>query len=365
VVSLERDGHDWLDAPILYIASDQPPRLKDADYAKIKEFIDGGGLVFAHSDRGSIAFSKWVNELAGRVCPAYPLRDLPENHEVYSIVHRLNPRPKLRAATNGSRLLIVHAPDDLAGAWQARAEKTRPESFQLMANLFVYASGKADPRRRLSTPCVREPTAPPTATVKVARLKYNGNWEPEPGAWPRFGRYYQWETGSVPAPVPVAIADLKPGDGPVGHLTGTGAYDFTPAEAAALRAYVEAGGVLLIDACGGSAGFRDTVEQRLFPAAFPGVAFQPLSPDQPPLKKVADGWSDLSKPRFRPMTLERLGRSPTGVRMAQLGKGYVIESPLDLSTGLVGSNSWGVIGYQPDWCDGFVKNVLLWSQDRR
>jgi hypothetical protein len=53
------------------------------------------------------------------------------------------------------------------------------------------------------------------------------------------------------------------------------------------------------------------------------------------------------------------------VRMAQVGKGYVIESPLDLSTGLVGSNSWGVIGYQPDWCDGFVKNVLLWSQDRR
>ena len=84
--------------------------LKDADYAKIKEFIDGGGIVFAHSDRGSIAFSKWVNELAGRVCPAYPLQDLPENHEVYSIVHRLNPKPKLRAASNGSRLLIVHCP---------------------------------------------------------------------------------------------------------------------------------------------------------------------------------------------------------------------------------------------------------------
>ena len=31
----------------------------------------------------------------------------------------------------------------------------------------------------------------------LARLKYPGNWNPEPGAWLRFSRKLQWDTGAA------------------------------------------------------------------------------------------------------------------------------------------------------------------------
>jgi len=41
----------------------------------------------------------------------------------------------------------------------------------------------------------------------------------------------------------------------------------------------------------------------------------------------------------------------------------VIYSPLDLSTGLLNTGTWGVIGYQPESAMEIVKNVILWAWD--
>ena len=75
-----------------------------------------------------------------------------------------------------------------------RATKTKREAFELGVNLFVYAAGKSDLRNRIDTRAVPTPTTKPSATIPFARLKYDGNWNPEPMAFPRFARYFQWET---------------------------------------------------------------------------------------------------------------------------------------------------------------------------
>ena len=59
----------------------------------------------------------------------------------------------------------------------------------------VAGCRKADLRNRLSSPYLPPPTEAPTARIKIARLKYPGNWDPEPAAWTRFGRYLQKQTG--------------------------------------------------------------------------------------------------------------------------------------------------------------------------
>ena len=93
--------------------------------------------------------------------------------------------------------------------------------------------------------------------------------------------------------------------------------------------------------------------------AFGDRPFGALSPDHPILAGKATGMDNLAVPRLRP------GAGPLQPRFRILssGKGYVIHSSLDLTTGLLGTNTYGVLGYQPAYARGFVKNLLLWTAD--
>src|SRR5207237_5346770 len=118
----------------------------------------------------------------------------------------------------------------------------------------LYAAGKNDWRNRLSSPYVAPPKGEPMGKVEVARVKYDGNWDPEPGAWGRMGRMFRWQTQFGVETKPIEMKELGAGsEGPaVAHLTGTAAVKFTDQEVAAVKKFVEGGGALLIDPCGGS-----------------------------------------------------------------------------------------------------------------
>ena len=106
---------------------------------------------------------------------------LPPAHPLYSSVYRLDPKPRLRAVTNGARLLLVHSPTDVAKSWQLRDEKKDRAQFELGVNLFVYAAGKRDYRNRLDSPYLPDPSKAPLGRVKVARLSYaGGHWLKRP-----------------------------------------------------------------------------------------------------------------------------------------------------------------------------------------
>ena len=48
VVNLENGWEDWMDCPVLYLASHKPPALLDADYENLRHFVHeaGSGLLF-------------------------------------------------------------------------------------------------------------------------------------------------------------------------------------------------------------------------------------------------------------------------------------------------------------------------------
>jgi hypothetical protein len=127
-----------------------------------------------------------------------------------------------------------------------------------------------------------------------------------------------------------------------------------------LRAYVEAGGMLLIDACGGSPAFRAAVEKKLLPLAFPGMEMAEPRDDEVPLARSFDVGDDLAKRGLRPFVADKPGQAPR-LRVGRFGKGHVVYSPIDLTSGLSGSMAWGIAGYTPDYSVGMVKNILLWA----
>lgn len=383
VVPLKRDHTDWLDAPILYIASHKKPRFSDADTEKLRKYVEAGGMIVTNADAddfsgdplaklaaggaGANEFDKYVATLSLKLFPQYPLAELPAAHPVYSSLHKLTPGekglPKLRAVSNGSRLLLIHSPVDLALAWQRRDLKKGLLAYQLGMNLFVYANGKSGFRHRLESWHIPEAPKPPLGTTAVARLQYAGNWDPEPGAWGRFARLMTWKTGGGVEVKPIDAAKLKPADAPVAHLTGTAAWKPSAAEVAAIKAYVEAGGVLLIDDTGGSGAFAAAVETSVV-GALAGARREPAGENHPLMAGGEPGMTALGRMKPRNFTSEK-GPGPRGsaIHVIRAGQGAVVLSYIDLTTGLLGVQTWGVNGYDPASAEQLVRNVVLWAVD--
>ena len=68
--------------------------------------------------------------------------------------------------------------------------------------------------------------------------------------------------------------------------------------------------------------------------------------------------------KARPYVAEAMpGRAPE-LKLLNAGKGVVILSEMDVTTGLLGTNTWGVVGYEPAACSQLLANALRWSHDR-
>ena len=362
VVGINHDWSDWFDSPVLYIASQQPPQFKEEDYRRLRSFVLAGGLIFTQADGASAAFNAWVPELAKQIAPDYPLKPLPENSPIYSIQYKLSPQPALLGVSNGARLLLIHCPSDLAIHWQDRATKTYRWAFELGSNVFLYASGKPELRNRLSSPYLPPAPNPPADKRSIALLEYAGNSNPEPAAWYRFARFMQWETGIGITPQPMPIESLTPNAAPIAALTGTDAIKLSAVQTEALHSYVESGGILLIDSCGGENAFTRSIRDELLPQQFADATEQPLPPDHPLFKGLSRGQSNASPLRLRPFAIDRLGALAPQIRLLKLGRGYILFSPLDLTSGLLGTHTWGILGYEPSSAQTFLKNLVQWSR---
>jgi hypothetical protein len=260
------------------------------------------------------------------------------------------------------RRLLIHCPEDLAGRWQANAVKQNRAAFELGVNLFVYATGKADLRNKTDSPFIFPPEGT-GQTLPVARLEYPGNWDPEPGAWPRFTRYMWWETGITIVPTQTTPAKLKSGGFAIACLTGTTADRPPDDDVAPLRDFVANGGTLFIDCCGGSKAFAGTIRKNWLPAICPGASLNPMAEDDPILTGKISGLgsaaNELPRVLLRPYTAQIVKPASTRLLEAKSGKGRVILSDLDVTTGLLGTNTWGITGYSPAYAQAILKNVLI------
>src|SRR5581483_9515070 len=211
--------------------------------------------------------------------PDYELQQLAPNNLIFTTNYKITAPPKLLGVSNGSRLLLVHSPVDLSAAWQRRERLTQKTWFDLGINVFAYASGKRDMRNRVASLVVPEPTREAATKVRLERVSYAGNWNPEPYAWTRLSKMLQNDSGVALDVQPVAVDAIAAEHDPLAHLTGTAAHHFTDAQCASFGGYVKAGGVLLIDSTGGRSDFSRSVEQDLIPRAFAGVKLSAMPSD--------------------------------------------------------------------------------------
>jgi hypothetical protein len=364
VVPLNHDWHDWTDSPILYLASDKPLVISDADREKIRSYILNGGMLLSQADGDSPEFTAYIEDLGKRMFPQYAWVDLPLDHPLLSTSYKISDPPKTRIITNGSRILMMHWPKDVTSHWQARHEQQNQPALQMGVDLLLYAVGKSELKNRLQTDYVPQSATAPLASIRVARVNYDGNWDPEPAAWPRANRWFRQATGLEMTLEPTAMEDLPTANPPIAHLTGTARFDATDARVAAIRKYVQAGGVLLIDPCGMPGDFYRCVREELLPKAFPQAQLQTIDNSSPLLSAKTDGMTDVSAPAVREF-VRTLPDGTSHIRplIFKSGKGHVVLLPLDLTSGLLGTTAWGIAGYQPEYSLALLKNLVLWAWD--
>lgn len=362
LVAIHSDVGQWLDAPILSIASHEPLRFGDEEIAKLRQYVEAGGTLFTHADADSVEFTKSVVELARKLFPRYELKDVPADHELFALNGPVQPPIGLKHVSNGSRILLVHSPTDIAVYWQTRADAQRPNAFRLGLNLYLYATGKGPLANRLDGPFIPAPANPPARRLPVARVKHHGNWDPEPFAFERLSRWRQAQCGEALDVRAVELKDLAAEPARLSHVTGNTKLRFMDSQCEALRAYVEAGGTVLIDVCGGGNGAANgngfaASAADLLQRAFPGAALEPVPADHILLKGAL--------PTFRPYAAGKVAPAATALYRLRHGQGQVLFTPLDITTGLLGTGTWGICGYDPDFCLDFMNNLLTWAASAR
>ena len=96
VVSIDRPYTDWMDAPILYLASHVAPSVSEPQIDNLRECILNGGLLYLQADGGSEKFDAFARSLASKLFPDRPMTDVPGDSDLYNSPYKVNPRPALK-----------------------------------------------------------------------------------------------------------------------------------------------------------------------------------------------------------------------------------------------------------------------------
>jgi hypothetical protein len=283
-----------------------------------------------------------------------------KDHDLYTLQYKLKGKPRFLVVSNGIRPLAIHVEEDMVLPWQGRMEKTEAWAYEAAANVFFYVTDKGALRARGVTHWPEAAPAAPARKVKVARLKYAGNWDPEPLAYERFGRLLAKETGMGLETAVTEVKDLPGSGAAVASLTGTGALQFSAEERESLKKFVTGGGTLLIDAGGGSRAMADSAREMI-QDLFGAGELRSLDPDSPLFSA-----KEIKEFGYRRQTKARLAGAK-GLRLQGLavaGRLGVVFSREDLTGGLVGYASYACDGYLPPTAYEIVRNVMLMAAGR-
>jgi len=368
IVSLKANVDEFHDAPILYISGNQSLNFSKEDLAKLRQFVEEGGMILGNADCDSEAFAKSFKGLGKKLFPAYEWRTLKPNHPIYN--ETFNDRKKwkgdlpLEGLSNNARELLLLIPKgDPAAYWQTRSYKENRGAHELIANLFLYAAGRrGNLRVKGKSYLVKaDPAVSPAATVKVARLKYAANWDPEPAGWRRLANVVNNEQATKLAMdvVDLSADDKKLTDYQIAHLTGTDKFKLTDPERQKIVAFVAGGGTLIIDSCGGGGDFTASAENELR-TMWPNDPAKELKKTHPVLQ---DNGKDFPI-KYREFARKQLGNLQRArIKGIDIGnRTAVFFSGEDLSVGLVGQPIDGIFGYEPEVATKIVANIVKYAR---
>ena len=145
-------------------------------------------------------------------------------------------------------------------------------------------------------------------------------------------------------------------------LTGTRHFTWSASQIAALGRYLRHGGMLLGDAAGGKSRFTDSFV-KLIKSVFPHVPLVPIPLTASLLTgKFPDGMN-VTRVHYRKFVavVDRLKTHPRLLGIKWHGRWTVVYSQYDITSGFLGTDTWGISGYAPASAQALAAQVMLYD----
>jgi hypothetical protein len=362
VVNIHSPLSQWLNSPILFISGNRDPKFTKSEIHRLREYVDAGGLVYCspveNSNRFREAMIKYAREV---VRDKYEFKLLSAKSTLMTMQPYYHMHLRTMAMSNGVRNLWVISPEDISAVWQRRLFSRQPY-WQFPINLYLYCTGKGALGTRLTSLVVPRPQATAVRSVGVGLLKFRGNWNPEPGAWKRMVKLAATDFQTNVTVTDVSPANLNGSNLKVLNLTGTGQVRFSAGDIADIRKFLNSGGMLFANAAGGNLPFSDSV-QNLIQKLYPHTPLISLPNKSTLYQGNFPGGINTEHALYRRYYITKMGfrKSPQLLGLKKNGRWVVIFSQQDITSGLLGTNTWGILGYAPKTAIDLTRNVLCYA----
>ena len=258
--------------------------------------------------------------------------------------------PGATTLTDGVRIHLLMMHDDITRGWLSAAD-SRGRDVLFMQNVLACATDLAPAGRRFAPAPVEAAADAGGATersIRVLRLGGAGDWA---GAGEALKALHGDLVRSLSVGVEVANAPAEgPLEGDVLWLCATADLRIGPAQAARIKAFVEAGGLLVAEAANGEAEAVAALSAAL-KAVAPAAALEPLPADHPLLTGTFGGGlgADATQVQYSRAARAHAPQLTRPVLKALRVGGRIgaVVSPYGLSAGIVGRpilNSRHVVG---------------------
>ena len=256
------------EAPVLYISgrgeTEFPPSLD----GPIHHLLESGGVVLVQPIVGDEKFLKQAQAYFMRLLPDLRISTFDKHHPVFGLRKELSTVPDVLCLGDGVRTRVFFLKSDFSGAWHLNRPEESPWAFDFAANVVLYATDQAPWPTRLSHRSVSATTTTgggtALANIRVARVKYDGDWNVSPHA---LDRIHDTLTSALSIGVeqaaPVDLSQAVPQGIDLLWLTGTDAPNLDAKQMENLKKYLDGGGTIFVNAAKGDEAFSKRATQLL------------------------------------------------------------------------------------------------------
>ena len=362
VLPIDSDPRKWLTSPILYLAGHKKLELTDQQKANLKQYMEMGGLLITSADDSRAEFTRSVKYLAEELFPSWGMKPIEADSPLVNGHFAIKPSTLgLQELNNGVRPIWLHSTKDVSWALHSY-DARKDEIFKLIANVYYFMTEKTRVHDKfVSSFITRKAGAKISKNLTVGRLKYKGNWNPEPMAWRVFGNLMANKFGVAIQTQEVDLESVGSSTVPFIHVTGTQKLAFEQAEIDQLKEYVKGGGKLLFEAVSGNVEFSDSINS-VVNMAWQGEQQAGLGYDSPIISgEGLKGGYDNSRVVYRLSVLHKMGQ----INRPNLRAVYIDDEPRvfvsneDLTIGMLNKPMWGVFGYTRESAQQIMANLIL------
>lgn len=355
VVDLQAPLEDWHESPILYLSGAGRVEFTEEQLVKLRTFCLQGGLLLSEAACNDYDFTASMQQALRKMFPEWRLIRLDSEGAINSVQFPNRIRGLL-GVSNGIRVLAIHCPQQMSLALEMGPREEYLPVFRLMGNIFLSATDKGTLRWRGDPGWPSSAKAKTDREIRIARLKHDGTYDPEPMAWQRLAILMaQRDRIQLTLSPPMDIEKLDARQWSLASFSGASSFTLSEKQKAALRKYFQDGGTIIADAAGASSDFNDAVQKQLIPlVASPDLA-------RLPQRLLLEGPEPLKTINYRRDFALKLGVDKHLGRMVAVSSGrriVLVHSPDDVTTALLGLRWYGIKGYDPDTVPQMMTNLL-------